>query len=218
MIEMEKLKVMVYEDYVDAVVRSLGHAGIVQLIDMREKPEDWEGVLVPYKEPVEAMTKCSDLLSKIEAAFETLHIKPYDFHVPEIAITKEPTQKVLAKAEQKLAEIPVEEAKIYALASRIDQIIDDLGVDPEQFDKATALTQSEERELEHIEFELLEIDKTLETTGLSNHQVLVERIVSKHLDDFDEIAIKFAELSKFVIESERYFGKGINIGLDSKHG
>ena len=115
MVEMQKLKVLVYEDYIDAVVRSLGHAGIVQLIDMREKPEDWEGVLVPYKEPVEAMTKCSDLLSKIEAAFETLHIKPYDFHVPEIAITKEPTQKVLAKAEQKLAEIPVEEAKIYAL-------------------------------------------------------------------------------------------------------
>ena len=207
MVEMQKLKVLVYEDYIDAVVRSLGHAGIVQFIDMREKPEDWEEVLVPHKGSNVTIAKCSDLLSKIEVAFETLHIKPDDFPTPEIPITKEPTQKVLAAVEQKLAELPIEEAKIYALASRIDQIIDDLGIKPEQFDKENKLTQSEEMELEHIEFELIEIDKTIETTGLSNHHVLVERILAKHFDDLDEIGKKFAELSKFVIDSERYFGK-----------
>jgi len=207
MVEMQKLKVLVYEDYIDAVVRSLGHAGIVQFIDMREKPEDWEEVLVPHKGSNVTIAKCSDLLSKIEVAFETLHIKPDDFPTPEISITKEPTQKVLAAVEQKLAELSIEEAKIYALASRIDQIIIDLGINPEQFDKENTLTQSEEMELEHIEFELIEIDKTIETTGLSNHYVLVERIVSKHFDDFDEIGKKFAELSKFVIDSEKHFGK-----------
>jgi len=207
MVEMQKLKVLVYEDYIDAVVRSLGHAGIVQFIDMREKPEDWEEVLVPHKGSNETIAKYSGLLSKIEAAFETLHIKPEDFPTPEIPITKEPTQKVLAAVEQKLAELPIEEAKIYALASRIDQIIDDLGIKPEQFDKENKLAQSEEMELEHIEFELIEIDKTIETTGLSNHPVLVERILAKHFDDLDEIGKKFAELSKFVIDSERYFGK-----------
>jgi len=207
MVEMQKLKVLVYEDYIDAVVRSLGHAGIVQFIDMREKPEDWEEVLVPHKGSNETIAKCSDLLSKIEAAFETLQFKPEDFPTPEIPITKEPTQKVLAAVEQKLAELPIEEGKIYALASRIDQIIDDLGIKPEQLDKENKLTQSEEMELEHIEFELIEIDKTIETTGLSNHHVLVERIVSKHFDDFDEIGKKFAELSKFVIDSEKHFGK-----------
>ena len=207
MVEMQKLKVLVYEDYIDAVVRSLGHAGIVQFIDMREKPEDWEEVLVPHKGSNETIAKCSDLISRIEVAFETLHIKPEDFPVAEIPVTKEPTQKVLAAVEQKLAELPIEEAKIYALASRIDQIIDDLGIKPEQFDKENTLTQSEEMELEHIEFELIEIDKTIETTGLSNHHVLVERILAKHFDDLDEIGKKFAELSKFVIDSERYFGK-----------
>ena len=207
MVEMQKLKVLVYEDYIDAVVRSLGHAGIVQFIDMREKPEDWKEVLVPHKGSNETIAKSSDLLSKIEVAFETLHIKPDDFPTPEIPITKEPTQKVLAAVEQKLAELPIEEAKIYALASRIDQIIDDLGIKPEQFDKENKLTPSEEMELEHIEFELIEIDKTIETTGLSNHHVLVERILAKHFDDLDEIGKKFAELSKFVIDSERYFGK-----------
>ncbi len=205
--EMQKLKALVYEDYIDAVVRSLGHAGIVQFIDIREKPEDWEDVLVPINESTETMAKYSDLISRIETAFETLHIKPDDFPTPEIPITKEPTQKVLAAVEQKLDELPIEEAKIYALASRIDQIIGNLGIKPEQFDKETSLTQSEEMDLEHIEFELIEIDKTIETTGLSNHHVLVERIISKHFDDLDEIGKKFAELSKFVIDSERYFGK-----------
>jgi len=54
---------------------------------------------------------------------------------------------------------------------------------------------------------LIELDKTIESSGLANHQILVERIESKHLDDYDEIGIKFAELAKFVIKSQRYFGK-----------
>ncbi|PVX27116.1 MAG: hypothetical protein CW716_03940 [Candidatus Bathyarchaeum sp.] len=207
MIEMQKLKVLVYEEYIDAVVRSLGHAGIVQFIDIRTKPEEWKDVFVPYKSSIETETKCSGLLSRIEAAFETLHIKPDDFPAPEIPVTDESTKKVLETVEQKLAALPIEESKIYALASRIDQIIENLGIKSEQFEEESALTQSEERELEHIEFELIELDKTIETTGLSNHQLLVERIVAKHLDDFDEIATKFAELSKFIIDSERHFGK-----------
>ena len=191
----------------DAVVRSLGHAGIVQFIDIREKPEDWEEPLVPYNESTETVKKCSDIILRIEIAFDTLHIKPNDFPSAEIPITKETTEKVLTEVEQKLDEIPIEEAKIYALASKIDQLICDLGIKPEQFEKETSLTHTEEMELEHIEFELIEIDKTIESTGLSNHHVLVERIVAKHFDDLDEIGKKFAQLSKFVIDSERYFGK-----------
>jgi V/A-type H+-transporting ATPase subunit I len=207
MMEMRKLKVMVHEDYIDGVVWSLGQAGVVQFIDMREKPEEWKGLFVPYTGSIGINEKCSSLLSRIEAAFESLHIKPDYFPSAEIPLTKEPMEKVLAGVEQKLAELPVEEAKIYAVASRIDQIIDYLGIKPEQFDAENALTPSEEQELEHIEFELIEIDKTIESTGLANHQILVERIAAKHLDDYDEIGTKFAELAKFVIESERYFGK-----------
>jgi len=207
MIKMQKLKVIIYEDYIDAVIRSLGHAGIVQFIDMRQTPEEWKESLVPYQGSTETIAKCSELLSKIDAEFETLHTKPDEFPTPDIPITKETTQKVLATIEQKLSELPIEESKIYALAARIDQIIDDLGINPEQFDTKTSLTQSEEMELEHIEFELIEIDKTIETTGLTNHQLLIEKIAAKHFDDLDEIGAKFAELSKFVINSERYFGK-----------
>ena len=205
--EMRKLKVMVHEDYIDAVVQSLGHAGIVQLIDMREIPEDWEGFLVPYAASTEAIAKCSDFLSKIEAAFESLHIQPNDFPSPEIPITNEPIEKVLAGVEQKLTELPIEEVKIYALASRIDHIIDDLGIKPEEVEKEYALTQSEEMELEHIEFELIELDKTIQTIGLTNHDLLINKIATKHFEEYDEIGRMFAELAKVVIKSQRYFGK-----------
>ncbi|MCK4884791.1 hypothetical protein KAS24_01850, partial [Candidatus Bathyarchaeota archaeon] len=211
MVEVQKLKVLVHEDYIDAVVRSLGHASIVQFIDMRKKPEDWKGVLVPYTDSTETIAKYSDILSRIGNACEILHIKPDVFPAAEIPFTEEPTQKVLAAVENKLAELPIEEAKIYALASRIDQIIKALGIKPEQFAKEHGITQSEEIELKHIEFELIELDETIETTGLSNHHVLIERMTSKNLDDLDEIGRKFAELSKFVIDSERHFGKRLVI-------
>ena len=204
MVEMQKLKVLVHEDYIDSVVRSLGQASIVQFIDMRERPEGWKEDLVPYTDSTETIAQYSDLLLRIETACETLHIKPNIFPTSEIPFTKDRTQKVLEAIEHKLLELPIQEVKIYGLASRIDQIIKDLGIKPEQFDKENTLTQVEEMELEHIEFELIELDKTIETTGLSNHQLLVERVASKQ---FDEIGKKFAELSKFIIDSERYFGK-----------
>jgi len=205
--EMRKLRVMVHEDYIDAVVRSLGQAGVVQFIDMHEKLEDWKGVLVPYTDSTDAIAICSDLLSCIEAAFKSLHIQPNDFPSPEIPITNEPIEKVLAGVEQKLAKLPIEEVKIYALASRIDQIIDYLGIKPEEVEKEYALTQSEEKALEHIEFELIELDKTIQTIGLANHDLLVNKIATKHFEEYDEIGRMFAELAKFVIKSQRYFGK-----------
>lgn len=207
MVDIQKLKVLVLEDYIDATVRFLGHAKIVQFIDLKEKPEEWEDKLFPYTDSNKTNSRCSALLSKIEKAFETLHIKPDLFPVPEIPVPKDSTPQILASVEQNLSELPIEEVKIYALASRIDQIIKDLGIKPEQFENGASLTETEEMALEHIEFELVELDKTIETTGLSDHHILVEKIAAKHLEDFDEIGQKFAELSKFVIDSERYFGK-----------
>ena len=70
MTETRKLKGITLEEDIDAVVRSLGDAGIVQFIDMRGKLENWNGVLVPYAVSTEAITKYSDLLSKIDAFIE----------------------------------------------------------------------------------------------------------------------------------------------------
>jgi V/A-type H+-transporting ATPase subunit I len=207
MTEMQKLKVMVYVDYIDAVLRSLGHAGIVQFIDLRKKTEEWEEVLVPHKQSTETMAKCSDLISRIEVAFKILHIKPDEFPTAKIPVSKETTPKVLESIEQKLEDLPIDEAKIHAFASRIDQIIDNLGINPKSFEKEVSMTQSEETNLANIEFELIELDKTIETTGLSNHHALVEKIAAKHPEGLDNFGKKLSELSKFIIASERYFGK-----------
>jgi V/A-type H+-transporting ATPase subunit I len=209
--EMRKLKVMVYEDYIDAVVRSLGQVGIVQFIDMREKFEEWKGVLVPYIGSIEINEKCSSLLSRIEDAFESLHIKLDDLPSVEIPITKEPIEKVLSGVEQEFAKLRIEETRIYALASRIDEIIEDLGIKSDQLDIEDALKQSEEKTLEQIEFELSEIEKTIETIGLADHHLLIDRISSRSFDERVDIGRKFAEIAKFVIESERYFGKRLLI-------
>jgi len=205
--EMRKLKVMVYEDYIDAVVRSLGQGGIVQFIDMRENFEDWKGVLVPYTGSIEINEKCSSLLSRIEDVFESLHIKLDDPPSVEMPVTKEPIEKVLSGVEEEFAKLRIDETRIYALSSRIDEIIEDLGIKPDQLDIEDALKQSEEKTLEQIEFELSEIEKTIETIGLADHHLLIDRISSQSFDERADIGRKFAEIAKFVIESERYFGK-----------
>ena len=205
---MRKLKVIVFEEYIDAVVRSLGQAGVVQFIDMREKLEDWKGVLVPHSVPTGTLAKCSNLLLKIEAAAENLQIKPDDPLSVEIPITKETMEKVLEHVEQELAELPIEAlTKIYSLNSRIDEVVEALGIKPEQIDANNILLkESVEETLEHIEFELSEIEKTVESIGLRDRFTLVDRIKAMPLDEKVEIGRKFAELSKFVIESERHFG------------
>ena len=206
---MRKLKVIVLEEYIDAVVRSLGQAGVVQFIDMREKLDEWKGVLVPHTVPTGTLAKCSNLFSKIEAAVENLHLKPDNFPSVEIPISKESMEKVLEKVEQDLAELPLEAlTKLYDLGSKIDEIIEVLGIKPEQLESGEIdLKQSVEETLEFIEFELFEIDKTVKTIGLTDRHILVDKIKSMALDERVEIGKKFAELSKFVIESENVFGE-----------
>ena len=108
MVEMQKLKVMVFEEYIDPVVRSLGKEGVVQFIDMRDKMGDWKGVLVPHNVPTGILAKCSSLLSSIEAASENLQIKSAELSSVEVPFTREPMKKVLEKVEKELAELHIE--------------------------------------------------------------------------------------------------------------
>jgi V/A-type H+-transporting ATPase subunit I len=209
MLEIRKLKVVVFEDYIDAVVRSLGQAGVVQFIDMREKMEEWKGVLVPHTVPTETMARCSDLLAKINATLENLHTNLDEFHSVEVPISRAPMKKVLEEVEQELTELPIKSlAKIYSLGSRIDDIIETVEIKREQVDTNNiVLKESVEETLEYIEFELSDIEKTIETIGLTDRHILIDRIKSMTLDDKIEIGRKLAELSKFVIESEKFFGQ-----------
>jgi len=202
MTETRKLKGIILEDDVDAVVRSLGDAGIVQFIDMRGKLENWNGVLVPYAVSTEAITKCSDLLSKIDASIEKLGLKPEALPSEHIPISKEPIEEVLARVEKRLAELPVEAiTKCLAFNSRIDQLIKALGVKPEEVKtKQVTLKNPVEESLAEIEFELDEIEKTAETSGLIYRHVLVDRIETAAVDE------KLAELARArILESNIHF-------------
>ena len=132
MAEIRKLKVIILEDDVDAVVESLGETGLVQFIRMPEKLEVTEGVVVSHVVQTEALTRCSNLLSKIELSFEHLGLTSEGPPSEEVLVTKEPVLDVLVEVEQKLAELPVETlSKCLAFASRIDQLIEAFGVKPE---------------------------------------------------------------------------------------
>jgi vacuolar-type H+-ATPase subunit I/STV1 len=205
---MRKLRVITLEDDVDAVVRSLDEAGIVQFIDMREKVEEWNGILASQVVSTEVLTKCSDLLSKIDASFENLGLKHEELHSKKIPITKEPIEEVLAKVEQKLAELPVEAlTKCSALTSRITQLIEILGVKPEEIKEVT-LKKPVEESLAEIEYELSEIEKTAETTGLIDRQAMVDRIKTVAAREEIDVHKKLAEFARVhILESKPFFAK-----------
>jgi len=106
--EMRKLAVVVFEDDVDAVIRSLGEAGIVQFIDMREKLDEWKGTLTPHTVPTQIESRCSDALSRIDAALKTLNLQPGTKPHKKIEIADKKTEDILVDVEKKLAELPLE--------------------------------------------------------------------------------------------------------------
>ena len=69
--EMRKLKVIVLEEYIDAVVRSLGQAGVVQFIDMREKLDEWKGVLVSHSVPTGTLQNAPIFFRKSKLQLKT---------------------------------------------------------------------------------------------------------------------------------------------------
>jgi V/A-type H+-transporting ATPase subunit I len=105
---MRKLAVVVFEDDVDAVIRSLGEAGIVQFIDMREKLDEWKGTLTPHTVPTQIESRCSDALSRIDAALKTLNLQPGTKPHKKIEIADKKTEDILVDVEKKLAELPLE--------------------------------------------------------------------------------------------------------------
>jgi V/A-type H+-transporting ATPase subunit I len=209
MTEMQKLKAMVFEECIDAVVRSLGQAGVVQFIDIREKMSDYEEVFKPHNVPTGILAKCSSLLSKIKAAADNLQIKSDELTSIEVPLTKDPIEKVLEKVEKELLELPIESLiKIITLDSRINNTIKALGIEPEKIKtNEVELKESFEKTLVNIEFEMFEIEKTINAIGLTDSHTFVDRIKSISLEEKVEVGKKYAELSKFVIESEEFFGR-----------
>lgn len=131
MAEMRKLIAIVFEDDVDEVVRSLGEAGIVQFVDMRQKLDEWKGALTPHTVPAQTSTKCTDLLSRIDASLKALNLQPGIARYEKVEIKQKQTEEVLADVERRLAELPIESlAKASILVTDRKPLLDKISAMP----------------------------------------------------------------------------------------
>lgn len=175
---------------------------------MQEKLEEWNGILTSQVVSPETLAKCSDLLSKIDASFENLGLKHEELPSKKLPITRKPIEEVLASVEQKLAELPVEAlTKCSALTSRITQLIKILGEKPEEITEVT-LKKPVEESLAEIEYELSEIEKTAETTGLIDRQAMVDRIKTVAAREEIDVHRKLAEFARVhILKGKPFFAK-----------
>ena len=158
---MRKLKVMLLKDNVDAAVRSLGEASIVQFIDMGTTSEEGKEMLVPHTVPTEISAKSSQLLSKIEQILKDLNVEVHSEVKVKTPITNEPMKDVLQRVEQQLDELPVEVlTKCSLLSARIDRLVETLGAVSEEVEvEPVTLEKPVDETLAEIESQIVEIEK-----------------------------------------------------------
>lgn len=68
MANIQKIKVLVLDEYTDDVLRSLGEAGTAQIANLKDSFQSWKGLLDPYEVPAEEMRKSSNLRSRTSAS------------------------------------------------------------------------------------------------------------------------------------------------------
>jgi len=211
MTEMRKIAAIVFEDNIDAVIRSLGEAGIVQFVDMREKLEAWKGSLVPHTVPTDTLTKCSGILSKIETSFKDLALEPGFVPAEQIPITNEPMGQVLASVEAKLTELPIPTlAKSSTLLSRIDQLATALEVELEDVSTEASSDKPPADILAEVERELSEIEEKAATSGLTDRKALTDRMKAMTMEEKIEVSRRLLELRKFVTDMRLTFAKSLS--------
>jgi V/A-type H+-transporting ATPase subunit I len=201
---MRKLEVLELEEYVDASLRFLGQAGVVQFIDIREKPEIWKDVLVPYEVPTNTLTRCSDILAKIDTSSKEMGLE-IQKGSESIQYTMKHTEEILDEVEKRLAELPLEAlAKCLGIISRADLLLATLEVKPEEMAiKEVSLEKPLEDTLVEIERELSETEEIVTTTGLKDHKAFINKMKSllqKEKTEFSEELLKFR---KFVDATDK---------------
>ena len=212
MTEMRKIAAIVFEDNIDAVIRSLGEAGIVQFVDMHERLDVWKGALIPHVVPSEVTTKCTEILSKIEASFKDLNLETGEIPSEQIPVTGEPIGKVLAAAEARLMELPVESfAKSSALLLRIDQLAVALDVELSDVTIEEASLQKQPMDiLAEVERELSGIEEKTATSGLADRKALVDRLKTMTMEEKVEVSRRLLELRKSVMDTRLTLARNLS--------
>lgn len=73
MADVRKIKVLVLEEYIDQVLRTLCKAGCVQLVNLTERRDAFQGALEPYEEPRELLQQGINLQSRIQNNVSTIN-------------------------------------------------------------------------------------------------------------------------------------------------
>jgi V/A-type H+-transporting ATPase subunit I len=148
MSEMRKLKVLVVEDSIDAVIRSLGDVGVVQFVDMPENLEAWGGTLKPYEVSAEITNRITNIISRLNRLIETLEIKPGEIAIEKVPLSKERSEEVLTKIEEKLSELEKRyekiEEKLSELEKRYEKTADTVQEKTTLLDRLKTLTSTED--------------------------------------------------------------------------
>ena len=70
--EMKKVKILVFDDYLEDIMEELSEAAVFHMVDVGEKIDEWEGVT-----PVsidETHGSCNDILRKVNQLIDILHV------------------------------------------------------------------------------------------------------------------------------------------------
>ncbi len=199
MIEMRKLEVLILESHVDAVLRFLGQAGAAQLIDMREKPESWKDILVPYVPKATSLARCSDMLIRIEALCKELDLKVEEPSAETPLTARESTEELLDMVEHRLAQLPLKHlAKCSAIISKADRL---LATFETEHGKETAqeipVDKSADEILAQLEHKLLEIEKASVLASLTHGKALMKKIAALSDEERIKYGEKFSVIGKF---------------------
>lgn len=212
MAQMGKLSVILLEDHVDAVIRSLGEVGAAQFVNMRERLYVGKVPLFPYEVPSAIESRCSDLLSRIDTSIKALKLKRSGSSSATAPSTDERIENVLSTVEKKLAELPVEPlAKSLALLERIEELagLYEVTIGDEKAGEGV-LQKSVEEVLSEIEAKLfseslvklptllIKIDELAERLGIEIRDVSVDKGILERPED--EI---IAQIERELSETER---------------
>jgi len=204
---MHKLKAIVYEDDIDAVIRSLGEAGVAQIIDLREKLGEWQGVLSQYAGSAENAAKCSELLSRIHVSFEALGAESEELPIAGAPFAEGTTKETLATVEKRLAELPVEALrKCSEIISRVDQLAQAFDVKLDEARQAASREPFKES-FEEVEERLDEIEKGYSTMGFADRKLFVDRIKTLSIDEKSQLGKKLMEVKRFLTEQQETMAK-----------
>jgi len=210
-VPMKKIRAIIYEKYVDDTIRTIGELGVIHLINIGDKLEEFEGKITPV-EPGERYYKILSLLSRVERLIDDLQIKRKPA-AEKTTVPRTPSDSFIDDIEKEVKQIESESTRINkeieALKEREDE--------PEVKKQINSLRKqldgiAEKNATKLLAFEeVLEIEKEVEETktfmGKTEKTYILEGWVPiEKVGEVTETILKVSDRSSIVevIESNEH--------------